>query len=322
MNKITILLPIYNGEKVMHFSLESITKQTSKAFNLLIIDDYSDDSSIKLIEENIHIKFDLIKNSKNLGLSKTILKAIKLVETEYVYILEQDDAIEYEFVNKVIDSLDKYDNPDIIAVNVKAVMNYDSLDKIRSEADDKSCNALIYNAITIGEFYRDINLLKGYYTNKVIKKNVLIKSLIKNDYIINDLSNMYMTIYYSKDLVYLTSVYHYKFKNPNSLSRNENKNIAYHLDFLKIIAEIILFVNANEKSSYRETMRFLLPIAISNLRIITKSVCNYNPYTYLKKNGFIKLNYLNYNRRLIKNSIWILIFFIYELFEDKGDKNL
>ena len=49
MPKITVLMPVYNGEKYLRESVDSILNQTFTDFELLIINDGSTDSSMEIL---------------------------------------------------------------------------------------------------------------------------------------------------------------------------------------------------------------------------------------------------------------------------------
>ena len=91
--KISVILPIYNGGKYLHNSLTSIQNQNMEDIEIILIDDFSSDNSIIIIEE--YMKQDprirLIKNNKN----KKILysKSIGALNSngEYIIQLDQDD---------------------------------------------------------------------------------------------------------------------------------------------------------------------------------------------------------------------------------------
>ena len=65
--KISVILPIYNGGKYLNNSLISIQNQNMKDIEIILIDDFSTDNTITIIEE--YMKNDkrirLIKNSRN-----------------------------------------------------------------------------------------------------------------------------------------------------------------------------------------------------------------------------------------------------------------
>ena len=91
--KISVIMPIYNGGKYLYYSLRSIQNQNMKNIEIILIDDYSIDNSIKIIEK--YMKEDerirLIKNNKN----KKILysKSIAALNSngDYIIELDQDD---------------------------------------------------------------------------------------------------------------------------------------------------------------------------------------------------------------------------------------
>lgn len=91
--KISVIMPIYNGGKYLNYSLRSILNQKMKNIEIILIDDYSLDDSIKIIEKFMkeEKRIRLIKNNKN----KKILysKSIAALNSngEYIFELDQDD---------------------------------------------------------------------------------------------------------------------------------------------------------------------------------------------------------------------------------------
>ena len=70
MDKISIIVPIYNVENYLSYALDSILNQTYKNLEVLLIDDGSTDSSSKIAEE--YVKRDsrfILIHQKNQGLS-------------------------------------------------------------------------------------------------------------------------------------------------------------------------------------------------------------------------------------------------------------
>jgi len=91
--KLTVLTCVYNGLPYLKEAIESTLNQTYKNFEYLIIDDCSPDKQvIDLIESYDDDRIRFIKNEINLGVSKTINKALSLIDTTYVIRLDQDDV--------------------------------------------------------------------------------------------------------------------------------------------------------------------------------------------------------------------------------------
>ena len=90
-NLITILINSYNGEKTIQEAIKSALAQTYKNFEVLIIDDASNDNTINLIKKFKNKKIRLYINNKNIGLGKSRLMAQSKIKGDYVSILDQDD---------------------------------------------------------------------------------------------------------------------------------------------------------------------------------------------------------------------------------------
>ena len=78
--KVTVLMSVYNGEKYLREAIDSILNQTFKDFEFIIVNDASIDRTVKILKE--YTKKDrrivLMHNEKNLGLTKSLNKALKI----------------------------------------------------------------------------------------------------------------------------------------------------------------------------------------------------------------------------------------------------
>lgn len=106
-NKISVLLPVYNGEKYLKSSIKSILNQTFKDFEFLIIDDGSTDNSVELIKSFNDSRIIFVKNNKNIGLTKTLNKGLDLAKGEYIIRMDADDISLPERLSKQVNFMDK-----------------------------------------------------------------------------------------------------------------------------------------------------------------------------------------------------------------------
>ena len=81
--KISVIMSVYNGEHTVGLAIESILKQTFKNFEFIIINDGSTDSTTKILD-SFNDKRIKIVNQKNLGLTKSLNKAIKLSKSPLI----------------------------------------------------------------------------------------------------------------------------------------------------------------------------------------------------------------------------------------------
>ena len=91
MPEITVLMPVYNGEKYLRPAIESILNQTFSDFEFLIINDGSTDNSESIILSYKDERIRYVKNENNLKLIKTLNKGIDLARGKYIARMDADD---------------------------------------------------------------------------------------------------------------------------------------------------------------------------------------------------------------------------------------
>jgi len=97
MKKISILIPVYNEEDTIISLLKSVQKEISKIknvnFEIIVIDDCSNDNTSKLLRENENLYNHVISLEKNQGKGGAILKGLEKAKGEFI--LFQDADLEY-----------------------------------------------------------------------------------------------------------------------------------------------------------------------------------------------------------------------------------
>ncbi len=92
---ITVVVPIYNGEKYLRETIESILNQTHRKLEIFLIDDGSTDNSLKIARyyEKVDKRVKVFTQS-NLGISMTMKRAVMYSNGEYIARCDQDDINE------------------------------------------------------------------------------------------------------------------------------------------------------------------------------------------------------------------------------------
>ncbi len=88
---ITVLMPVYNGERYLKQAIKSILNQTYINFEFIIIDDGSSDHSANIIKSYADQRIILVQNKKNLGLIRTLDKGIRIASGKYIARMDADD---------------------------------------------------------------------------------------------------------------------------------------------------------------------------------------------------------------------------------------
>jgi teichuronic acid biosynthesis glycosyltransferase TuaG len=104
---VTVVIAMYNGEKTIALTIDSIFGQTHKDINILICDDGSSDNSVANVLALDNTKITLLRNSTNLGLSKTRKKLLSVVKTKWLAFIDQDDTWEKCKIERQINLLKK-----------------------------------------------------------------------------------------------------------------------------------------------------------------------------------------------------------------------
>jgi glycosyltransferase involved in cell wall biosynthesis len=119
-DRLAIVVPCYGHEKYLPDAFESIISQTELPDEVIFVDDGSPDNTAAVITELIanyekinagSIRFNLHRNSKNLGQSAAINKGVELAESDLVMVLNDDDYLMNDLV-EVTKFLFK-NNPDL-----------------------------------------------------------------------------------------------------------------------------------------------------------------------------------------------------------------
>lgn len=104
MIKVSIIMPVYNGEEYIRNALESIPERSD--IEVIVVNDGSDDNTKDIIKE-----FDckLIDRSENMGIGYSRREGLEYASGEYIMFFDSDDTIVGENFLKAFDMLDGSD---------------------------------------------------------------------------------------------------------------------------------------------------------------------------------------------------------------------
>ena len=88
---VSIIMSVYNGEKFIAETIQSILNQSYTKFELIIVDDCSTDNTVSVIECFNDDRIVLLKNDKNMRLAYSLNKAIKASNGKYIARMDADD---------------------------------------------------------------------------------------------------------------------------------------------------------------------------------------------------------------------------------------
>lgn len=124
MDKISVIIPVYNVERYLRECLDSIINQTHRNLEIICIDDGSPDNSINILKD--YSKIDnriFIKQQQNSGLSKARNEGIKISTGKYLIFVDSDDWLPLDAIELLYKKIKK-ENSDIVIGGRITITNF------------------------------------------------------------------------------------------------------------------------------------------------------------------------------------------------------
>ncbi|MDY5583424.1 MAG: glycosyltransferase [Candidatus Merdousia sp.] len=105
----SVVIPLYNKEKAIKSTIESVLAQSFVDFELLVIDDGSTDNSVSIVKQFADNRIRLL-SKKNGGVSSARNFGIQSANTGYIAFLDADDKWDPNFLLTMYSLINKYPN--------------------------------------------------------------------------------------------------------------------------------------------------------------------------------------------------------------------
>lgn len=190
--KVSIIITSYNAEETIARTIESCLRQTYTDLDIVIVDDCSTDKSVEIIRSYKDKRIRLICHDCNMGCGGAKRTGLEHRAGEYVFLLDCDDYIEDDFVERNLNAILEYD----VDVVVSAYYRGNILNGMPR-----------FNHILM----KQERLFAGFYLNTMFAKSSLwdgVKYCTTRR--IEDLQSRVMMLYNARRvLVYRYAGYHY-----------------------------------------------------------------------------------------------------------------
>jgi len=99
---LSVILPVWNAQSFLVDAISSVLLQTFEDFELLVLDDGSDDNSVKICQQFADSRIRLVLHSERQGIVKTLNHGISIAAGEYIARVDSDDvAVESRFEKQI-----------------------------------------------------------------------------------------------------------------------------------------------------------------------------------------------------------------------------
>jgi glycosyltransferase involved in cell wall biosynthesis len=161
--KVSVIMPVYNGALTVRLAIESIINQTYKDWELIVVDDCSNDSTPLILKEMAELdeRIVIYRNSSNLGIAASLNVALGRSTHELIARMDADD---YSLPNRFaaqVSFLESHLAVDILGTAIELVDNKgESLGCERRPERHEDIIALIYKEIPV--FHPTVMMRKSF----------------------------------------------------------------------------------------------------------------------------------------------------------------
>lgn len=156
MPKLVVNLVTWNGAIYMPYLFDSLRKQTFKDWQLLVIENGSQDNTLEFIKKeltNFSVQYRLIENKENKGFAGGHNQAFKESDAEYVLLLNQDMYLAPDCLEKIVAFLDQH--PETTSVSPR-LMRWNFAEKVFTDQID-ALGLKVYRSRRVVEQYTQQN---------------------------------------------------------------------------------------------------------------------------------------------------------------------
>ncbi len=195
---ISIVLPVYNGEKYLRESIDSILAQSYRNWELLILDDCSTDSSAIIAKEYARkdSRIYYYKNENNLRLPRNLNKGFRLAKGDFLTWTSDDNRFKPNALEKMYQTLKNNKNAQFVFASCR-VINGEGEEIEYIMVDDNRKKQIVGHNIVgacfmytrkayenVGEYNPEYTLVEDYdYWQRIYTKyNAVVISDILYDY--------------------------------------------------------------------------------------------------------------------------------------------
>ena len=283
---ISVVINVYNGEKFIKKCLDSITNQTYKDLEILIVNDGSTDNTLKICKSYKDKRIRII-NQNNMGLSLARNVAIEQFKGDYIFFIDVDDLIEKDTIEYLYNLCVKYDLLMSVCQSMD-ITNYNYKVPQTNEQED---------VVTGKDFLKKILLFKGRYGNmwgKLIKGE-FIKKYRFEDRRVDDVAIIYKMVMDLDKIVCTNQIKYLYLRHPNSALATIKED--YCIDYYKASLERYDYIKNVYPDLIENDICILLSIVIlygHNNHIINE---------YLNDNNAIKLFKEKFTLKVISSKL-------------------
>ncbi|CAM2076857.1 MAG: Glycosyltransferase 2-like domain-containing protein [uncultured Clostridium sp.] len=241
---VSVIVPVYNGEKYLRECIDSICNQSYKDLQIIIINDGSKDNTSRIAKQIVCKDNRIIYTEhENRGASYSRNKGLDLATGEYIVFVDCDDTVEKEYIELLLKQITK-NNLDIVSCGYTDISIYGTI-----KLNDFYIGSSILNK---DDFINNIfNGVGGTLWGKIFKTEIINKNKVRLNNNIFMCEDMIFVLNYAMQSKKFGAIeenlYNYNRKNENSVS--SKINFKYFNNLVEVMKEIEKILSQNKYDS-------------------------------------------------------------------------
>ncbi len=304
MIKVSVIIPVYNGEMYLKECLDSVLYQTLDEIEIICIDDASTDTTPAILQEYSRNfgKIKVITNTKNCGAGVSRNRGLAFAKGVYVIFLDADDIFDNNMLEQTVRRIEKYQadicifREDKFIGNLSECITYDYPRKYWKRLEEAGAFS--------SEDVKDIlfNLWNGWPWDKLFRKEFILKNELHFQEIRSSEDGLFVhgALFVAERITCLDKIYvHHRENLKTSLSNQRDDSWECCCLYLKALKAYLI-----ECSNFPKYEISFVNWAVDFLYWNYWSLNEKNRqnlFHLLKKNVLNELELLKYNKEIFYN---------------------
>ncbi len=266
MPLVSVIIRVYNRIKYLPLAIHSVLNQTLQDFEIIVIDDGSEEDVLKIVNRFNDQRIKYIKNEKNYGHTIALKKGLEISKGKYIAVLDSDDMflpnnlyLQYTYLERYQDSVISACGRRYYINRWNTIIGYPRKTFLYNYHQNR-----IYN-LSVASISKNLKFGWRYITSS----SIMFSNINQNQRFLNEVIEKYNDYYYSDLIFYLkmlTNKAIFFHNNVISMNRAHCQNVS--LRYWSKGSEIDEVIDIIRKEKFRFSLISLVSLSYRTLRML------------------------------------------------------
>lgn len=264
--KLTVIVPLHNNEFTIGRCLDSVVNQSEKNIHVIVVDDYSVDSGIEVVQKYINAGYsiEIMRHNARRGPGAARNTGLTRVSSEYVAFLDGDDWIDLSAYQTMMADMER-SHSDIGVCGIKTEGDLPEQSSVRyAYTHPNTISSKLALKMLTREYQTDYSF-SAILGNKVFRRTeAWQKCKFPEVYCYEDNVFMFESIMHSQGVAVISNAFHHYYQRSDSIVHSFSEEHVRSLTSAFIYLKEIL-IKRSQFETYKRDFYFLLKKCISFL---------------------------------------------------------